>query len=143
MTRRSRRLSVAVAIAVAFALVASGCTKNAEAWESSVLINNERTNRNIPGLALDVNLVNKAQGWADWMAATGRVGHSDLRRDAGPGWRYLGENVGWARSVGEMHSLFMASSSHRSSILDRRYTRYGTGVAVVNGRLYVVLVFGG
>ena len=58
-------------------------------------------------------------------------------------WRYLAENVGWARSVGEMHSLFMASPAHRASILDGRYSRVGTGVAIRNGRYYVVQVFGG
>ena len=84
----------------------------------------------------------KAQAWAEQMARTGQVSHSNLR-DGAPGFRYLGENVGWARSVGEMHSLFMASSSHRATIVSGRYTKVGTGVAIVNGRYYVVQVFGG
>ncbi len=141
MTRRTRRLSSLVALALVVSLVAAGCTRNQEAWESSQLINNERVNRGLHELTLDVNLVNKAQDWADHMAATGRVSHSNLREGTA-GFRYVGENVGWARSVGEMHSLFMASSSHRASILSGRYDKFGTGVAVVNGRFYVVQVFG-
>lgn len=142
MTRRTRRLSSLVALALVVALVGSACTKNQESWESSQLVNAERQNRGMEGLALDVNLVSKAQAWAEQMARTGQVSHSNLR-DGAPGFRYLGENVGWARSVGEMHSLFMASSSHRATIVSGRYTKVGTGVAIVNGRYYVVQVFGG
>ena len=141
MSQRSRRMSVTVAIAMVLALVASGCTKNAQAAESARLINNERARRGMRELALDVNLVNKAQGWAEHMARTGRVSHSVLRQVNGH-WRYLGENVGWARSPGEMHALFMNSSAHRASILSGRYTKVGTGVAIRNGRHYVVHVFG-
>ena len=142
MTRRPRRLSTLVALALAVALVGTACTKNAEAFESSRLVNNERANRRVHTLTMDANLVNKAQAWADHMAATGRVSHSNLR-DGAPGFRYLGENVGWARSVGEMHSLFMSSTSHRNSILSGQYTSFGIGVAVSNGRVYVAQVFGG
>lgn len=144
MSLRNRRLSVAVAIALVLALVGAGCTKNPQAAESAKLVNNERARRGIGAAKLDVHLVNKAQDWAEHMAATGRVSHSVLSSNVGKTrWRYLAENVGWARSVGEMHSLFMASSAHRRSILDGRYTRVGTGVAIRNGRYYVVQVFGG
>ncbi len=142
MTRRTRRLSSLVALALVVALVGSACGKNAEANESSRLVNNERSNRRIHPMTMDATLVNKAQAWAEHMAATGRVSHSNLR-DGAPGFRYLGENVGWARSVGEMHSLFMSSASHRNSILSGQYSKFGTGVAISNGRVYVVQVFGG
>jgi uncharacterized protein YkwD len=131
------------AVVLFMALVGSGCTKNPQAHESAVLVSNERANRRIRPVQLDINLVNKAQSWAEHMARSGRVSHSTLTQGVGTGWRYLGENVGWARSVAEMHSLFMASSAHRAAILDGRYSRYGTGVAVVGGRYYVVQVYGG
>jgi len=142
MTRRTRRLSTLVALALVVTLVAAACTKNPESLESAQLVNTERINRRIPNLLLDANLVNKAQAWAEQMAARGSVSHSNLR-DGAPGFRYLGENVGWARSVGEMHSLFMSSTSHRNSILSGQYSKYGTGVAISGGRYYVVQVFGG
>lgn len=145
MSLRNRRMSVAVAIALVVALLGAGCTKNPQAAESARLINNERTRRGIRTAKLDVHLVNKAQNWAEHMARNGRVSHSVLSAGIGgnTNWRYLAENVGWARSVGEMHSLFMASPAHRASILDGRYSRVGTGVAIRNGRYYVVQVFGG
>lgn len=142
MSIRHRRSALTVAVALVLALVAVGCTKNAEAAQSADLINAERARRGIREAALDIHLVNKAQAWADHMAATGRVSHSVLGQVEGK-WRYLAENVGWARSVGEMHSLFMASSAHRASLLDGKYSRVGTGVAIRNGRYYVVQVYGG
>ena len=48
-----------------------------------------------------------------------------------------------ASTVAEMNRLFMASATHRSTILDRRMTRVGTGVAIANGQVYVVQVFSG
>jgi uncharacterized protein YkwD len=142
MSLRTRRTSVVItAVALALALVAGGCTKNAQATESARLVNNERARRGLRHLALDVNLVNKAQAWAEHMARSGKVSHSVLRQVNGR-WSYLAENVGWARSPGEMHSLFMNSAAHRASILSGRYTKVGTGVAVRNGRHYVVQVFG-
>ncbi|MFN7148749.1 MAG: CAP domain-containing protein [Microthrixaceae bacterium] len=139
----TRRFSLVTALVVVVAVLATGCTKNGEAWNSYTLMNNERENRGIRELRLDDTLVNKAQAWADHMAATGTVRHSNLAQGAGTGWTVLGENVGWARSVNEMHSMFMSSSSHRGSILNGRYDRVGVGVAVRNGRFYTVQVFAG
>jgi uncharacterized protein YkwD len=58
-------------------------------------------------------------------------------------WRVLGENVGAAGSVGDVHALFMNSAPHRRSILDGRFDRVGTGVTEAQGRYYVVQVFAG
>lgn len=139
----SRRPSLIVAAVAVLAVLASGCTRNPQAHESSVLVNNERRNRGLPELIINEELTDKAQRWADHMAARGVVSHSNLRQGLSPGWRFVGENVGWARSVGEMHSLFMSSAPHRSTMLDRRYSSYGVGVAVRNGRFYTVHVFAG
>jgi uncharacterized protein YkwD len=141
--RTRRRSSIVVALLTTVAVLATGCTRNPEAHESSVLVNAERRNRGIPELFLNEELTDKAQRWADHMAARGTVSHSNLREGLNPGWRIVGENVGWARSVGEMHSLFMSSSTHRSTMLDRRFSSYGVGVTVVNGRYYTVHVFAG
>jgi uncharacterized protein YkwD len=143
MSPRTRRSSIALAVLCAVAVLASGCTRNPQAHESSLLVNNERRARGIPELFINEELTDKAQRWADQMAARGRVSHSDLRAGLGPGWRFVAENVGWARSVGEMHALFMTSSAHRSTMLDRRYSSYGVGVTVANGRYYTVHVFAG
>lgn len=142
-TARRRRSTVVLALLATVAVLATGCLRNDEGGETASLINTERRNRGIPELVYDAALIAKAESWADTMAQRGRVSHSSLRDGVGSGWRVLGENVGWARSTGEMHSLFMGSSSHRATILDRRYTHFGVGVAVVGGRHYTVHVFGG
>lgn len=142
-TVRGRRSTVVLSLVAVLAVLATGCLRNAEGDETAALINSERRNRGIAEMTLDKTLVAKAERWADTMAARGRVSHSNLRDGVGSGWRVLGENVGWARSTGEMHSMFMASPSHRSSMLDRRYTHFGVGVAVVGGRQYTVHVFAG
>lgn len=120
----------------------TGCTRNAEALESFQLLNQERQARGLAEVALDDQLVTKAHDWAAVMAATG-VRHSRITDGAGTNWTILAENVGRASSVAEMNRLFMASSLHRSIILDRRMSRVGTGVAVANGQVYVVQVFSG
>ena len=133
---------LAVAALCAALVGMSGCTRNAEAFQSFQLLNSERGARGIAPLALDDRLIAKAHEWAATMAASGDVRHSSLTSGVGSGWTVLGENVGSAGSVAKVHSLFMNSSVHRSMLLDRRMTKVGTGVAVVGGRAYVVQVFG-
>lgn len=143
MTTRNRRISVAMALVAAVAVLLSGCTRNAEAWDSAVLVNQARHRAGAKDVALEGSLVEKAQAWAERMAATGTVSHSKLSDGVQGDWRVLGENVGWARSIDEMHQMFLDSASHRSTMLDRRYSRFGVGVAVSNGRYYTVQVYAG
>lgn len=143
MSTRTRRGSAVLAVLTVVAVLLAGCTHNADAWNSAVMVNTERQSRGLHDLQLHGDLVDKAQAWAEQMAVWGRVRHSDLGSGVGPGWRILGENVGWARSVEEMHSMFMRSSGHRRQIVDGRYTHFGVGVAVANGRFYTVQVFAG
>lgn len=142
MSLRTRRWSVLAALALCVALIGTACTKNGEAWDSAQLLQGERENRGLPALSLEQSLIDKAQAWAEEMSRTG-VRHSNLRDGVESRWGRVGENVGWARSIDEMNSMFMASPAHRAAILDGRYTAFGTGVAVVDGKYYVVQVFAG
>jgi uncharacterized protein YkwD len=121
----------------------SGCTKNGEAWRSFQLINQERAAAGVAPLDLDAALVEKAQAWAETMAAEGRWRHSNLLDGVTPGWRYVAENVGAAGNVDEVHFYLMRSPSHRANVLDRRSNRVGTGAAVADGRVFIVQVFAG
>lgn len=143
MTKGTRRLSVAVALVAVLAIVASGCTQNEFAWDSAVLVNQSRHASGVRDVHIDDVLVAKAQAWAEHMAASGSISHSTLTQGVGDDWSVLGENVGWARSVEEMHQLFLDSPAHRATMLDGRYDRFGVGVAVVNGRYYTAQVFAG
>lgn len=140
---RRRRLTAVIALVAALALVGASCTKNAAALDSAMRVNSSRADRGLRALGIDPVLVDKAQAWADHMAAVGNVEHSVLTDGAGSNWRVLGENVGWARSISEMHSMFMNSPAHRANVLNGRYNRVGTGVTVVDGQYYVVQVFAG
>lgn len=131
------------AVVVALALVAVvGCTRNAESFRSYQLVNAERDAAGAGPLTLDQTLVDKAQAWAETLAASGALRHSSLTQGVPEGWRSLSENVGVASSPEEAHALLMASSSHRANILDGRSNRVGIGAAWAGGRLYVVQVFG-
>ncbi|MFZ4519428.1 MAG: CAP domain-containing protein [Microthrixaceae bacterium] len=141
--RTVRRLALPMALLLALGFVASACTRNAAAAESAKYVNEVRSTRGIGPLRWDPTLINKAQAWAEVMAARGAASHSVLADGAGDNWRILGENVGMAGSVAEMHNLFMNSAPHRSNILNGAYNRIGTGVAESGGRYFVVQVFAG
>lgn len=142
MRTHLRRTALLPLLLVA-ALVAGGCFSNGAADESASRVNAERTARGLRPLVPSGTLIAKAQGWAERMAASGAARHSNLAEGAGNDWRVLGENVGAAASIGEMHGMFMDSPNHRASILDGRYDRFGVGVAEAGGRYFVVQVFAG
>jgi uncharacterized protein YkwD len=141
MTGTVRR-GVVLAVVAAVVLTISGCTRNAEAWQSYQLVNQERAARGLPQLQLNKELVDKAHAWARTMASSG-VRHSNLTAGIGDWWTVLGENVASAGSVAEAHRMFLNSAVHRGVMTDRRMTKVGTGVAVAGGRVYVVQVYAG
>ncbi len=142
MLSRTRRWPALAAAAVLIAVLGASCTKNNDAFQAATFINDSRAARGIASLQFDDRLIDKAQAWAEAMAAAGSVSHSSLGDGVGSGWNRLSENVGVASSVAEAHRLFMASPSHRDAIMSGSYTKFGTGVAYANGRYYVVQEFG-
>ena len=133
----------ACGLVAALALLGSSCTRNAWAFDSASRVNETRGNSGLAPLIIDDTLVNKAQAWAEHLASAGAISHSKLSDGAGDNWSVLGENVGMASSVAQMHSMFMNSPAHRDNIVSGKYNRIGTGVAEVGGRLFVVQVFAG
>ena len=123
-----------VVAAVAVALVFASCTP--EQAEAFGLVNESRSQAGLPQLAYDEALGQEAQSHAAEMAAQGKIFHTDL-----PAGSCLAENVGNASSISGVHSLFMQSPTHRGNVLDRDATTIGTGVAVRDGAVYVVLRF--
>ncbi|MBS1838703.1 MAG: hypothetical protein JST64_13505, partial [Actinobacteria bacterium] len=87
--RRSRVVALGV-IALTLAILGVSCTKNAQAFQSVQLANTERASRGLRGLTIDDTLVEKAQAWAEHMAAAGGISHSVLTEGAGSNWRILG-----------------------------------------------------
>lgn len=135
------RLAAIILLLGGATFVVTSCLSNSEAVESAALINSERGSSGLGLLAQDSTLTAKAEAWAVKMAAAGRASHSDLSQDSGSNWTKIAENVGRAGSVAEMHRLFMNSAEHRTAILNSGFTRFGTGVAVADGKYFVVQVF--
>jgi uncharacterized protein YkwD len=140
--RAHRRLAGLAFAALAVTGVAAACTP--EVAEAGDRLNNDRSAYGRARLDFNLSLYFKAQGWADKIAADGRLSHSVLTDNNPNGgcWRKLGENVGYAGSLAGVQSAFMASTAHRNNILDPAYNTMGVGVTMTaDGRYYVVQEF--
>ncbi|HEX4867740.1 MAG TPA: CAP domain-containing protein [Acidimicrobiales bacterium] len=138
--RRSRRPLLLLVASLVAMVVLGACTP--EQNESSRLVNDARGAYGIPGLMMHGQMNDKAQAWAEHMAAEGRISHSDLTAGAPDGWTLLGENVGVGYSLQQIQDAYMNSPAHRANILDRRFTHVGYGVAYgADGRIYSVQYF--
>ncbi len=104
------------------------------------LVNDTRSERGKARLTLNPTLTRKAQAWAEHLARMNALAHSDLAAGAPSNWRALGENVGYARTIVDVHQAFMRSSGHRQNILGQ-WNAIGTGYAAGSGKVFVVHVF--
>lgn len=139
-TRAPHRLKVGIAALLIAAFSLTACM-NSQQQVAFDLVNGARGDAGLPGLALDPIAQAKAQGWAEQLAASGSLGHSNLSDGMDGGWRRLAENVGYGSSIDEVQRQFMGSSTHRQNVLDGRFTHLGVGVARGGGQTYVVLIF--
>jgi uncharacterized protein YkwD len=136
---RSRALA---GVLLAGSLLLGACF-GPQAQRGAELINGERARRGIAVLEPHADLQRKAQGWAEHLASTGRLAHSNLREGTPPG-ATVAENVGYGSSVDAVHQHLMASSRHRANILRTDVTHAAVGVAVSgDGRTWVVQLFMG
>jgi len=139
---RAARRILAILMASCLALVAmAGCSPEQDRTSAVIFVNKERAAHGLRGLAWSDDLGNKAQRWAAVLADRGTLAHSVLSDGVAPGWRAIGENVGFGSNVKVVHDGFMSSAVHREAILNRTYRSIGTGVVERGGRLYVVQVF--
>jgi uncharacterized protein YkwD len=107
--------------------------------------NNVRAGRGLAPLARDGSLDGAAAGWARELATSGVLRHSGLPQQLlGKPWATLGENVGFGSSSAIIHDALVNSAGHLANIVGTNFTRIGVGAATdVNGRLWVVQLFGG
>lgn len=132
-----------MAALVAIAAGSTSCTKDPNVLRTFAEVNNERGDRRLPALSWNEELTDKAQAWAERMAAANTLSHSTLTDGVSAGWSRLGENVGTGSNVASVHKGFMDSPQHRDAILNKGFTSVGVGVAEVNGRVWVAEVFEG
>jgi uncharacterized protein YkwD len=148
--RLSAQVLVVAVLAITLTLAlptdaASAATpdEGAVADELVAFVNRERAARGVPALAVEPYAVGVAQEWAERQRAAGSISHrSDLgsRYSAYPAY---GENVGTTtHGSGDVHRLFMSSSSHRRNILQPGFDALGVGVACSgDGRMWVTVDF--
>ncbi len=139
MTTTRRRVGTAVALLTAVVTLAA--CMNAEQQEAFDLVNAERAAASLPALAHDATAQAKAQAWADHLATTNSLSHSNLSDGMDDQWIRLAENVGYGASISSVHDQFMRSANHRSNVLSGSMTHLGAGVARAHGKTFVVLVF--
>ena len=148
-SRAARRGFRAMALATGL-LVAAGAlvglgsgTAYASAASSLIsMTNSARDSKGLPSLSSKSDLASVALKQAKRMAAAGKLFHNPNLSSDVSGWRYVGENVGYASSAAKVHSALMNSAPHRANILDRDYTQIGVGaVRDDNGRLWIAQVF--
>jgi uncharacterized protein YkwD len=127
-------------LALLFGLVSVGCAP--EQLELQHFVNGEREHLGLPALLPSPHAMAKAQAWAEEMASSGNLRHSDLAAGMPAGFRKIGENVGRGPDIESIHQAFMLSDGHRANVVDPEYNWIGTGYARSNtGVVYVAVVF--
>jgi uncharacterized protein YkwD len=147
-TPRSPRVrrSLAILSVALVAVAAAGCMPQ----DAKTLLDRTNALRSSVGVAPlaehDV-LTDKAEAWAQHMAATGVLAHSHLTQDLdGLAWLALGENVGMSPptsdTLGSIFDLLASSAQHRANTISSQFTHMGVGVATDrDGRVWVAEVF--
>jgi uncharacterized protein YkwD len=134
----ARRASALGAVALGLLLL-TGCLSE-QGQRLFDLTNQARTSNRVHALVNDEGLNATAQAWADHLAATGRLAHSQLR--VPPGSTRVAENVAYGQNIDQIHQALMNSAPHRANILDTRLTRVGIGITVDSrGTIWAVQLF--
>ena len=122
-------------------------------YRSYSLVNSSRQRHGVdPMLDFEEVLCKLAREHSEAMRDLGFVGHNgpdgslEARlRAAGIDFRRAGENVGYTESAADpaarVHSQFMESARHRSSILDPHFRIVGIGFARSGDRHWVTQIF--
>ncbi len=113
------------------------------------LLNQERTSRGLPALALDTRMVPVARQHSLEMFQLKYFGHQspslgspfDRLQAAKISYTRAGENLAYARSVAIAHRGLMESPGHRENILRPEFTRAAIGVIAAGpyGRMFTQL----
>lgn len=140
--RGKRRFWLVVLVpALCLSLMAASCTSSDQNTVFNQ-VNASRTSRGVRAMGENMWLANFAQQWAEFMASTCTLGHSQNYASANPyNWRSLAENVGRGTSLASVHTAFMNSPGHRANILNPNFNYLGTGVAYGCGYVWVVHEF--
>jgi hypothetical protein len=135
-------IGLVLALTGAFAPVsdAGADASNPAADEAAFVagVNAARARVGVAPLKLDGQLTSLARGWAEQMAAAGKISHaSPISAGVTAPWLKLGENVGTGPAVDPVMQALINSPGHYANIVDPEFTRIGVGVVWgADGRLY-------
>jgi len=132
---------IVVLVGVAFAPAGRAATAPSGEAELLQRTNADRAANGLGILSSADDLVAVARRHAQRMADAGRIFHNDNLPNEVSGWQSIGENVGRATTVADVHDAFMASPAHRANVLRGVFTQAGMGIVEQDGQLWVVAVF--
>jgi uncharacterized protein YkwD len=150
----TRRLAP-VALVVILTFAAAACAPPPAAngggvtGDAMAAVNQDRAAQGLAPLAWDTQLGDYAQSWANRIASSGNLVHTDLegllRLPYMSAWRSMRENLLMASagtSGAAAEDLWMASAGHRENILATNVNQIGVGAVYSGGRLWLVAEFG-
>lgn len=135
-----RRRAVGGVVAVGLVVLLTGCLA---APQQTMLddVNRDRQAQGRTVLPTQSEVMAKAQAWSAQMARDGKISHSQLSDGIKACWDASGENVAQSTTLAGLEAQWMASPSHRTNILDQRWTHIGVGVTKVGDWYFGVQVF--
>ncbi len=104
-------------------------------------VNILRNQHGLGGVTTHAVLTAKAEAWAQHMADTGCLCHSNLPDGVTVGWRKLGENIGRGPDLTSIHQALINSPPHYENMVDPAFHWIGVGIAYGGGQMYVAEVF--
>lgn len=143
-SRPRRCLVIGVILAgLSFALVPVAPARASTGPESDLLgrLNAVRAGSGLAPLDLVGDLEAAAREQSQRNAAAGQLAHNPSLLTDVMNWGSIGENVGFGRSVDQIHDALVASPPHRANMLNGSYTQVGIGVVVSGGSIWVTQVF--
>ncbi len=141
-TRGTRvlRLAIATLLVLLLGSTLTAC-QSSEQVRVAQLVNQTRAQSGRSYLRDNLQLDQKAQAWAEYLAGQNTLQHSNLPSGITYQWRSLAENVGYGGSIEQGHQAYLNSPGHRANILGPRWNSMGTGVAWRGSRVFTVQVF--
>jgi|GEM_PF-4426259 hypothetical protein len=123
---------------------ASPAAASAASDESTFLnlLNDTRRAHGLGPVTMNSALSYDARRWTGEMVRAGGLSHTPGTRMVNevarvvPSWQRIGENVGYASTVQQLHNALYNSSGHRANMLGD-YSHVGIGVAYSSGRVWV------
>jgi uncharacterized protein YkwD len=144
-----RRTVVHRTVTVRRAPVVTSVSASSAASQMASMVNNVRASHGLRTLRWNNALASGSESHSRDMASQGRIYHSSQSQiwhnvDSGcSSCTDAGEVVGVGKSVRQVFDAFMASSEHRTVILDPAFRYFGVGIVYSRGSYWVTIQFAG